>query len=316
MLTTKEVEVRLNGNNVNYYKQLGYDIPMRKASESMKYQGFDYVTDFTKSIIVKIEDLPLHSSVLVDSTCDYCGQAKQPIKYADYNRQTKNGTLKCCCEKCASFKRKEVIFERYGYESPMQVPEFREKVWQTNHIRYGHKAPAQSLEVREKMVQTFYANSSQKASKQQRYICNLYQGCLNFPVKYYCADICLPNDNLVIEYDGSGHNLSVMYGVETEKECRQKEIVRYNVIKKEGYKQMRIISESNKLPSDSTLLQMLSEAKQYFSETNHSWCSYDIDKSLLFNAEHKDGISYNFGKLRTIKDSDLITEETNAVQSA
>lgn len=305
-IITKEVEVRLNGNNVNYYKQLGYDIPMKEASMSMKYQGVDYVTDFKKSILVKIEDLPLNSKVLIESICDYCGKPKQKTKYSDYNKQTKNGELKCCCEKCASLKHKEVMLEKYGYEGTMQVPEIKEKIFQTNLKKYGCKTIAQLPEVRNKIMQKFYENSSQKSSKQQRYINNLYHGILNFPVKFYCADIYLSDDNLIIEYDGSGHDLSVVMGHETIEEHQRKEIVRYEVVKKEGYNQMRIISVKDRLPSDKILLQMLQEAKEYFSTyPNHSWIEFDIDTSTVRNAEQKDGVFFDYGELRAIKDSDL-----------
>lgn len=70
---------------------------------------------------------------------------------------------------------------------------------------------------------------------------------------------------------------------------------------------MGIINKTVKLPTDQILLQMLSEAKQYFSETSHSWITYDIDNSLMLNAVNKDvgGAFYNFGVLRTIKKSVL-----------
>jgi hypothetical protein len=305
-IITKEVEIRLNGNNVNYYKKLGYDIPVKKAGKSTKYLGLDYVADFHKSILVKIEDLPLNSKAIVETTCDYCGELKPLMKYADYNKQTKNGTLKCCCEKCAPLKHKEIMLERYGHEGTMQVPQIREKVFMTNLQKYGYEHPSQSLEIREKIAKTFYANSSQKASKQQRYINNLYQGTLNFPVKFYCADIYLPCDNLVVEFNGSGHMLNVIMGHETMEEYLRKETIRSIVIKNEGYKQMQIISSNDKLPSDRILLQMLSETKQYFSRyPNHSWIEYDIDNSIVRNAEFKNGTPYNYGALRKIKDSDL-----------
>lgn len=306
MLLTKEVEVRLNANNYKHYKQLGYDIPMREASKSMKYSGIDYVVDYGNTILVKIEDLQLNSKVFIESTCDYCGELKPPTRYSDYNKQTKNGTLKCCCEKCSSIKQREIMLEKYGHESTMQVPEIREKVLNTNLKKYGYKSPAKSLEVREKIMQTFYANSSQKTSKQQCYINNLYNGILNFPVKYYNIDIYLPYDNLAIEFDGSGHMISVLYGNETMEEYQRKEIIRSKTIKNEGYKQMKIVSNNNKLPSDEILLQMLNDTKQYFSDyPNHSWIEFNIDTSTVRCSEHKDGVFFDYGELRTIKKTDL-----------
>lgn len=209
---------------------------------------------------------------------------------------------------------KNTTQQRYGVPNASQSLEIKEKIFQTNLERYGCKTPSQLPEVREKMSRTLYANSSQKASKQQRYINNLYQGILNYPVKYYNADIYLSDNNLVVEYDGGGHMLNVITGRETVEEYVRKEIIRFNVIKREGYKQMKIISNSDKLPSDTILLRMLQESRDYFLTTNHTWQTYDIDQSLLFNAENPKGVPYSFGTLRTIKDSDVnIAEDSNLV---
>jgi hypothetical protein len=78
-------------------------------------------------------------------------------------------------------------------------------------------------------------------------------------------------------------------------------------LKKEGYKQMRIVSTSDLLPSDEILLQMLAQTKEYFSTyPQHSWYEFNIDTSLVRNAEQKEGVFFDFGELRKIKKSDLI----------
>ena len=83
-------------------------------------------------------------------------------------------------------------------------------------------------------------------------------------------------------------------------------MVRSLVIKKEGYKQIEIVSRKDYLPSDEVLLQMLSDAKQYFSEFPiHSWITFDIDEGIVKNAECKEGCSYFYGELRKIKKYDL-----------
>lgn len=139
---------------------------------------------------------------------------------------------------------------------------------------------------------------------QQRYICDLYGGILNYPVSFYNVDIYLPENNLTIEYDGGFHLGNVITGRETMDEHNRKEIIRDKIIKREGYKQMRIISSNDILPSDTTLLQMLEQAKDYFSKyTNHSWIEYNIDFSTMRNAENKDGVQYDFGELRKIKNA-------------
>jgi very-short-patch-repair endonuclease len=209
-------------------------------------------------------------------------------------------------------KASESFHNKTGYDFPSQSPEVRKKIIKSCIEHYGTDNPAKSQEVREKMSKTLYANSSQKASKQQRYINNLYNGILNFPIKYYNADIYLSNDNLIIEYDGGFHLGNIITGRETQEEFNHKEIVRSKVIKDEGYKQMRIISTTDKLPSDIILLQMLSDAKSYFSQyPNHSWIEFDIDAFTVRNAEYKQGVPYQFGDLRTIKNVDLQLNNDN-----
>ena len=69
---------------------------------------------------------------------------------------------------------------------------------------------------------------------------------------------------------------------------------------------MRIISSHDKLPSDTVLLEMLEYARNYFTlYPNHSWIEFNIDTSSIRNAEHKQGIPYSFGSLRTIKNNDI-----------
>ncbi len=210
-------------------------------------------------------------------------------------------------------KRAISIFEeKTGYSHPLRSPTIKEKRRQTNIERYGVVMPSQLPEVREKMSQALYSNSSQKVSRQQHYINNIYQGILNFPVKYYNVDIYLPEDNLIIEYDGGGHMLNVVTGRESIDEYNQKEIIRNNIIKKEGYKQMRIISSKDTLPYDQILLQMLLDARSYFSlYPNHSWIEFNINTSTVRNAENKDGTPYQFGSLRTIKDNDINDIQNN-----
>ena len=206
-------------------------------------------------------------------------------------------------------KTEKTNLERYGCIAPSQNEEVKEKARITNINKYGVQYTMQSHEFRERANETLCKNGTQKTSKQQVYLHGLYGGEINYSVSYYAVDIYLPKENLVIEYDGGGHNLKVVLGRLTQEQFNQKEIIRYNAIKYAGYKQMRLISSKDLLPSDQILLQMLDEAKLYFSEyPNHSWIEYDIDKSIVRNAENKDGARYDYGSLRKIKDSDLFEQ--------
>lgn len=204
----------------------------------------------------------------------------------------------------AKEKRKQTCMERYGVEYALQSEEVKEKKKITLIEHYGVDAPAKHPLIKKKMSEALYKNGSQKASKQQLYLHNIYGGELNYPIEYYDVDICLLDEKIVVEYDGSGHNLNVKLGKITEKEFNQRELVRYNVIKRKGYKQIRIISAKDRLPSDEVLLQLLLIAKNYFNTTSHSWIKFDIDNSKMINAENMniDGVHFNFGQLRKIKE--------------
>ena len=229
-------------------------------------------------------------------------------------------------EECQN-KMIETIKAKYGTKHYSQTQEYKEKFHNTCIKKYGadyrnifaHKSfdsyykntgyiyPFKSTEVKEKVSRTLYKNGTTPTSRQQLYIFNLYSQnenvYLNYPISYYNADICFPEEKLDIEVDFGGHNLSVKTGRLTQEEFNQKEIIRNNIIKREGYKQMRIISSRDFLPSDQVLLQMLSDARKYFSDyPEHSWIEFNIDLSIMRNAEHKIGISYDYGKLRLIKE--------------
>lgn len=214
-------------------------------------------------------------------------------------------------------KMKSTCNMRYGVDNPAKVQSTKDKMASTNTERYGGVAPSKSLEVKEKMAQTLYKNGTTPTSKQQLYIFNFYKSinpaiCLNFPIAYYNVDICFPEEKLVIEYDGGFHNGDVQIGNLTQEEFNHKELIRDKVIKSEDYKIIRIKSMRDRLPQDQILLRILSESRNYFLTTSHTWQIYDIDQSLLFNAENKQGIPYSFGTLRTIKDSDLNLNTTTA----
>ena len=378
-ILTKEVEIKLWGQNLKHYKNLGY------------------VGKHGDIVTVKVEDLQDGSNASIQYLCDYCGKEIMTMVYADFTRRTKE-VNKMACKHCYPEKVKEInllrfgvssyaktdefhkkmedmmtskygvkhysktqeykekwnktCLERYGesyrkkfinkafetfsnntgYNYPSQSPDVRKKMIQTciNHFgvdnplkseeikekvrktsleKYGYTTPSQFPDVKEKAAKTFYKNGTIPTSKQQRYIYNLYNTTdsvvkLNFPISCYNADICFPIEKMTMEYDGGFHNGQVKLGNITQEEFNQKEIVRNNIIKKEGYKQIRIISSKDLLPSDQILFQILYDAKQYFYDyPNHSWIEFDIDDSSIRSAEYKDGIPYNYGKLRRIKDS-------------
>ena len=318
LTTPQKIKVNITNKNAKYYANLGYEVPKRKNKRgTMSY-------DTTKSILVDIDDLPLQANYDVDCTCDYC-KKEMKIVYSDYTNKVKNGTVhKIACVNCRIKKVAESNMIKYNQPYVFTVDEVKEKIAATLQEKYGVNKPAQnkdilnkisntvqerygvpyislSKELREKATKTYYKHGSQNTSSQQVYINKLFKGILNYPCSNFNLDICLPKEKIDIEYNGGGHDLIVKTGRINQEEFNQKEIIRNNIIKRVGYKQITIISSKDFLPSDEILLKMLEQAKQYFNTTNHTWVEYNIDTSLMRNAENKEGVFFDFGELRKIK---------------
>lgn len=197
-------------------------------------------------------------------------------------------------------KMVNTLIDNYGVDNPLKSPEIKEKFKASLVEKYGVDCVSKIPGVLEKSKKTLYKNGTCKTSTQQEYICNLYNGTLNYPLKKYNFDI-LVDGNIDVEYDGGGHNLDVKLGNISESDFKQKEIIRNNIIKREGYFIIRLISKTDKLPSDDVLLHILDFSKNYFNTTNHTWIEWNFDDNLLYNAENKQGTFYDFGELKYIK---------------
>jgi hypothetical protein len=100
----KEVWVGLMGSNTRHFENLGYEIPRRKD----KWGSFT-IPKGTK-ILVKVEDLPKGSDVLITRICDVCGTENYNKKYSRVLNERKNGFDKCSkCVEGISYPEKFMI---------------------------------------------------------------------------------------------------------------------------------------------------------------------------------------------------------------
>ena len=327
MILDKTVKVRTIGKSIKYYRDLGYECAhnteievkigdLQKWSHALINAACDYCGC---NVIIPYANYNKSCKTLNKYSCDNCKSEKEKelflqkygvsspmkldeIKEKIYETNMRRYGVKHALQSESHIqKRNKTCLERYGTTSPISLDCFKEKSKQSYLERYGVDSPLKSPEIRKKLAQSFYKNSSQKASSQQRHLHNLYGGELNYPISYYNADICLPKENITIEYNGGGHMLNVITGKETQEEYNQKEIVRNNIIKRAGFKQITIVSSKDLLPSDEILLKILEQSKEYFNTTDHTWVEYNIDTSLMRNAENKEGVFFDFGELRKIK---------------
>lgn len=103
-LLTKEVEVVLNGSNINHYENLKYKLP-----KFLNKQG-KLTTPRGTTIVVSVNDLSNNSHVLIEVKCD-CPDCKnpylKPMKWQSYLRYVHEDG-KYYCNKCA----KKIIWWR------------------------------------------------------------------------------------------------------------------------------------------------------------------------------------------------------------
>ena len=62
------------------------------------------------------------------------------------------------CTQCSSVKRKKTCIEKYGYGSPLQSEEIKQKIKATNLEKYGVENPSQSSEIKQKKIETSLKN--------------------------------------------------------------------------------------------------------------------------------------------------------------
>lgn len=125
-----DVEMTLCSSNIEYYKNLGYNIPLHKSK-----QGKIRVKRGTV-IMVKIKDLPLGSHAVIYYKCDYCGK-ETPTPYKAYMKSKQDSyTNKDACNDCKIIKIKETNLAKYGVESNLERKEIREIQIQNQRHNY------------------------------------------------------------------------------------------------------------------------------------------------------------------------------------
>lgn len=200
-------------------------------------------------------------------------------------------------------KVKQTNLERYGNENYLLSDDFKLKSSKTYRERYGENVihNMQIPEVREKVTRTLYANGRCAVSKQQKHLNDLFHTEINYPFMNYNFDMYDINNKIDIEYDGSGHDKSVVLGNTDSKTFKRKEIVREIYSKLKGIKVMRIISRKDKLPSDDILLNMLDISRKLLRNNNLCGISeikWDIDNSCYHTYPNKTKIDFDYGIIK------------------
>jgi len=199
---------------------------------------------------------------------------------------------------------KQTMIVNYGVDSVFKVPEIIERRNQTNIKRYNFIYPMQNAEIRKKQRESVYKSGKVASSKQQRYIHQLLEGELNHHANNKCfVDIGFIEEKIYIEVDCSGHRLGIVHGQISEHDFEEKEKRRSYGLIKSGWKEIRIISLKDLLPSDEVLLDILKYARELFVENGFHRVVFDIDNNKIFTSKWK--INCDFGKLRSLRNMDI-----------
>lgn len=212
-------------------------------------------------------------------------------------------------------KRNKTNQERYGGDSPFSSSNVREKAEKTVLEKYGVRNVFCKGEIREKSYAktliTKYNNKNVPCSKVQLYLSHLFQGeCNKLLCDYFFVDIFFEDLNIYCEYDGGGHNLNVKLGQISEKEFNKKQNIRYQILKKNGYKCFRIINtlSREKIPSDEILNKIKKIAFDVLQEENIYYIYFDLDR-MVIGTKYKE-IKFNYENIFNINKNMFILEQT------
>lgn len=252
-IDNQPIRIRVNNFNYEHFKSLGYDVPLNTY------------------INITAKELPYGAGTKIKVQCNYCGK----IFEKPYRRylETKDDV---CCSECKTYKMIKSSLLKYGNKCSLRNPEVGRKMIENNNKKFGCDFPLQNKGIWNKAHDSYVQNHSGEevfTSKNQNKISELYGAKLNVPIGKYFADMML-NDNIIIEYDGTGHDLSVRLGTISRKEFTERENRRNEYLLSSGYKIARIVHNRESLPAKNTLLKLKDKILSDLSEKD--FVIYDL----------------------------------------
>lgn len=180
-------------------------------------------------------------------------------------------------------RRKQTCLQKYGTESPCSSEVVKEKIKHTLMEKYGVDNPTKNADILRKSMATRYQHGNQTCSCQQYALYEIIGGELNYPVGSFYVDIALLDDHIAIEYNGSGHDLSVRLGRVSPTKFVRNENYRKKYLYKNGWLLITFITKKDVVPTRSEVLHMLDFAKQTFANGRH-WIEFDLDGRTYTNS--------------------------------
>ena len=200
-------------------------------------------------------------------------------------------------------KVKQTNLEKYGVEFPMQLEEFQNRIKQTsikkygvyhftqapeviqkrkatNLAKYGVEFPIQNKAILNKSIMSRYQHGNFTCSKQQYYLYQLIGGELNYPFLNFIIDIAFPVEKIAVEWDDSGHDLSVRMGKVTPNDFKRNENYRSKILFENNWRIIRFITKHDIMPLNIT--QLFDFCRDYIKSGGHYIIVYIDEKKVSY----------------------------------
>ena len=175
-------------------------------------------------------------------------------------------------------KREKTCIEKYGVSHALKTKESQNKSKLTCISKYGVDSFSKTNIFKENAKKYFRKANIIACSKPQQHIADILGIETNVYFHGYYLDMLY--NNIDIEYDGSGHNLSVKHGDLSQEDFDKRERKRYAVIHNYGMKTITILgNERDILPKDEILLKDILNGIEYLNNSNDF--SYIIDYTKI-----------------------------------
>lgn len=309
MLLSKSVNIYICNSNITRYKKLGYNAVL---GEYLTVDIKD--APLKSSVIVEVECDYCHS-IYYPKYSDYNRHKNEIVKKdcckkCIYNKTSETVMIKYNVDNVAKLeditqKKKETIKDKYGVDNIYDIPGVKEKIINTFFSRYGYDNPLKNPEVKQKLIETIKNRTDEerlniikkrnntliknddtlnfvKTSKQQIYLCNLFNCEINVPIDYYIIDGYFSKYKIDFEYDGGFHNGCVKLSNMTEEDFQNKENMRNGYMYSKGIKVFRIKSADDKLPPDEELIKIKNNALYYLIEKDKRLYIYNLNTKEIY----------------------------------
>jgi very-short-patch-repair endonuclease len=203
------------------------------------------------------------------------------------------------CVKCTGNERFNFNYKNTHQKLDFICKDGHEGSMSLHSVLAGHGCSACRFT---KATQTMVNNGTVNTSKQQKFIHSIIGGKLNFQINKFVLDIAYPNEKIYLEYDGGGHFLEVILGGTSIEKFKRKELIRSKILQEKGWKEIRIVSKLDRIPTKDKLLELLDYAKKYL-ETGRHYIIFDLDQEIVKSSKFEK--YYNYGKLKKLNEKTL-----------